>query len=60
MTGMHRMISAFRRANAEFLLASEVMLRPAGPPRPRQQSADPPDEPDARHAVTSRRTDRDA
>jgi hypothetical protein len=59
-TGMHRMISAFRRANAQFLLASEVMLHPAGSPRPRQRSADPPDEPDARHAATSRRADRDA
>ena len=60
MAGMHRMIGAFRRANAKLLLASEVMLHPAGPPRPRQQSADPPGEPDARHAATSRRADRDA
>jgi hypothetical protein len=60
MTGMHRMIRAFRHTNAQLLLASELMLRPAGPPRPWQQSADPPDGPDARHAATGRRADRDA
>ena len=60
MTGMHRMIRAFRHTNAQLLLASEVMLHPAGPPRPRPQSADPPDGPDARHAATGRRADRDA
>ncbi len=60
MTGMHRMIGAFRRANAELRLASEVMLHPAGPPRPRPQSADPPGKPDARHAAIGQRADRDA
>ena len=60
MTGMHRMIRAFRHTNAQLLLASEVMLHPAGPPRPRPQSADPPDGLDARHAATGRRADRDA
>lgn len=59
-TGMRRVIGAFRRANAELLLAAEVMLHPAGPPRPRQQSADPPAEPDARHHATSRLADRNA
>ncbi len=58
MTGMRRVTGAFRRANAQLLLALEVMLHPAG--RPRQQSVGPHAEPDARHAATSRRADRDA
>ena len=58
-TGLRRVTGAFRRANAEFRLASEIMLRPAGVPRPRQP-ADPPAEPDAHQAATSGRTDRAA
>jgi hypothetical protein len=60
MAGLRRVIGAFRRANAELLLAFEVMLHPAGPPPPRRQSAGPPEEPDARHAAASRRADRGA
>ncbi len=55
-TGLRRVIDAFRRANAELLLASEIMLRPAGAPRTRQP-ADPPAEPDAHQAATNERTD---
>jgi hypothetical protein len=58
-TGLRRVIGAFRRANAEFLLASEIMLRPAGVPRPRQP-ADAAAEPDAHQAATNGRTDRAA
>lgn len=55
-TGLRRVTGAFRRTNAEFRLASEIMLHPAGVPRPRQP-VDPPAEPDARRAATSGRTD---
>ena len=58
-TSLRRLIAAFRRANAEFLLASEIMLRPAGVPRPRQP-ADPPAEPDVPQAATDGRADRAA
>jgi hypothetical protein len=59
MTGLRRVIGVFRHANAELLLASEVMMRPAGAPRPRQ-SADPSAEPDAHQAPTGGRADRAA
>jgi hypothetical protein len=58
-TGLRRVIGAFRRTNAEFRLASEIMVHPAGVPRPRQP-VDPPAEPDARQAATSGRTGRAA
>jgi hypothetical protein len=45
MFSLRRGISAFRHANAELMLASELMLHPAGRPHPRQ-SADPPAGPD--------------
>jgi hypothetical protein len=60
MTGLPRLIRAFRHADAELLLASEAMLRPAGPPRPRQPSVDGPAEPDAHLPATSGRADRAA
>lgn len=53
-TGLRRVIGAFRRTNAEFLLASEIMVRPADVPRPRRPE-DPPAEPDARQAAASGR-----
>lgn len=59
MTGLRRITGAFRHANAELLLASELMLHPAGRPRP-PQPADPPAEADAHQAGISERTDRAA
>jgi len=59
MTGLRRITGAFRHANAELLLASELMLRPAGRPQP-PQPADPPAELNAHQAGTSGRTDRAA
>lgn len=59
MTGLRRIAGAFRHANAELLLASELMLRPAGRPQP-PQPAGPPAELDAHQAGTSGRTDRAA
>lgn len=58
-TGLRRVIGAFRRANAEFLLASEIMLRPADALRPRKP-ADPPAEPDGHQAATNGQTNRAA
>jgi hypothetical protein len=58
-TSLRRLIGAFRRADAEFLLASEIMVRPAGVPRPRQP-AGPPAEPDAQQAATDGRAGRAA
>ena len=56
--GLRRVIGAFRHANADFLLASEIMLRPAIPrPRP---GTDLPGEPEARQAVTIEQADRTA
>jgi len=52
-----RVTGAFRRVNAEFLLASEAMLRLPGDPR---RPADPPARPDAHQAAASERTDRAA
>lgn len=46
-TGLRRVVGAFRHANAEFLLASEIMLRPASAPRPRRGR---PAEPDAQNS----------
>ena len=59
MTGLRRITGAFRHANAELLLASELTFHPAGRPRP-PQPADPPVEADAHQAGTSGRTDRAA
>lgn len=59
MTALRRVIGAFRHANAEILLASEIMLCPVGAAR-RQQSADPPAGQDAAQAATSGRADRAA
>ena len=56
--GLRRVIGAFRHANADFMLASEIMLRPAIP-QPRQP-ADPPGEPGARQPATSGQADRTA
>jgi hypothetical protein len=56
--GLRRVIGAFRHANADFVLASEIMLRPVIP-QPRQP-ADPPGEPDAKQTVTSGQADRTA
>lgn len=57
--GLRRVIGTFRHANAELMLASELMLRPVGPPRPRQP-ADPPAERDGHQAAADERTDRAA
>jgi hypothetical protein len=59
MTSLRRAISAFRHGNAKLMLASELMLYPAGRPHPRQ-SADPPAGPDGHRGDTSRRADRAA
>jgi hypothetical protein len=56
-TALRRVIGAFRRGNAELLLASEAMLRLPGDPR---RPADPPARPDAHQAAASERTDRAA
>ena len=56
---LRRVAGGFRRANAELLLASEAMLRPAGAPRPRHP-ADPPAQRDAQSAAAPGRTDRAA
>ena len=56
---LRRVIGALRRANAESLVASEIMLRPTDAPRPRKP-ADPPAEADARQAAASGRTGRAA
>lgn len=58
-TGLRRVTGVFRRANAELLLASEIMLRPADAPRPRQP-ADPPAVPDAHQEATGGQGDRAA
>lgn len=59
MTGLRRVISAFRHANAELILAVELMRRPADAPQHRP-SADPPAGPDAHQAATGGRADRAA
>jgi hypothetical protein len=59
MTSMRRAIGAFRHANAEVMLASELMRHPAGRPRTRQ-SADPAAGPDRHRVDANRRTDRAA
>lgn len=59
MTGLRRVTGAIRHANAELLLASELMLRPGGQPRP-SQPTDPHAEADARQPSASMRTDRAA
>lgn len=56
-TGRHRAISTLRHVKAELLLASEIMFRPAGAPRPRPR-ADGPDGPDAHAAATTARAER--
>ncbi len=56
---LRRVAGAFRRANAELLLASEAMLRPAGAPLP-GHPADPPAELDAQPTAARGRTDRAA
>jgi hypothetical protein len=54
-TGLRRVTATFRHANAELLLASELLLRrPDGQPQP----ADPPAEADAHQPSTSTQTDR--
>lgn len=58
-TSLRRAIGAFRHANAELMLASELMLHPAGRPHPRQ-SADSPAGSDGHRGDTSRRADRAA
>jgi len=57
-TSLRRVTGAFRRANAEIRLAAEIMLRPAGVPRPRQPADPPPAEQDAQQTAASGRTDR--
>jgi hypothetical protein len=42
VTGLRRVIGAFRHANAELLLASEAMMRPVGASQPRQPAVPPP------------------
>jgi hypothetical protein len=59
MTELRRVTGAVRRANAELLLASELMLRPGGQPRP-PQPADPHAEAGAHQPSASMRTDRAA
>lgn len=56
---LRRVAGAFRRANAELLLASEAMLRPAGAPRTRRP-ADPPAGREAQSTAARGRTDRAA
>lgn len=56
---LRRVAGAFRRANAELLLAWEAMLRPAGAPRPRRPEG-PPAERDAQSTAARGRTDRAA
>ena len=51
VTAVRRVTGALRHANAELMLASEIMLRPAGAPRPRRP-ADVPAGPDT-HTVSS-------
>ena len=51
VTAVRRVIGALRHANAELMLASEIMLRPAGAPRPRHP-AELPADPDT-HAASS-------
>lgn len=53
------LIGAVRRGNAQFLLAAEVTLRPAGAPRPGRPGA-PPAKQDVHHAATVPRADRAA
>jgi hypothetical protein len=59
MTGLRRVTGAFRHANAELLLASELLLRPGGQPRP-SQPAGPHAEAGAHQPSASMRTDRAA
>jgi hypothetical protein len=56
---LRRVAGAFRRANAELLLAWEAMLRPAGAPRP-PRPAGPPAERDAQSTAAKGRADRAA
>lgn len=56
-TALRGVIGSFRHVNAEFLLASEAMLRLPGEPR---RSAEPLAGPDAHQAAVSGRTDRAA
>lgn len=51
VTTVRRVTGALRRANADVMLASEIMLRPAGAPRPRHP-ADAPPAPDTHAAST--------
>ena len=59
MTALRRVIGAFRRVNAELRLASEVMFRPVGAPRPRHPE-EPPAGQDTHPTATSGRAGRAA
>lgn len=51
VTTVRRVIGALRHANADAMLASEIMFRPPGAPRPRRP-ADTPPGPDTHVAST--------
>jgi len=59
MTGLRRVIGAFRHANSELVLAMELLRRPVGAPRTRP-SADPLAAPDTHQAATGGRANRAA